>query len=81
MGEDMEPIAEVEDVEDVEEIDLGEYMDPPAKKPCTACERLAGVVGALLGAALVAIALDLATGGKISSAINRVRPPALELDE
>jgi len=77
MDEDAESIAEVEVSE---EIDLGEYMDPPAKKPCTACERLAGVVGAFLGAALVAIALDLATGGKISAMINRVRPP-LELDE
>lgn len=77
MDEDAESIAEVEVSE---EIDLGDYMDPPAKQPCTACERLAGVVGAILGAALVAIALDLATGGKVSTLINRVRPP-LELDE
>lgn len=47
--------------------------EPAPKKPCTACERLAGLAGVLLGAALLGIALDLATGGRISAFVNRTR--------
>lgn len=53
--------------------------EPAPKKPCTACERLAGLAGVLLGAALLGIALDLATGGRISAMVNRKRE--LETDD
>ena len=69
--------------EDVETIgaddEPAEDFGADPKKPCTACERLAGLVGVLLGAALLGIALDLATGGRISARVNRTRE--LETDD
>jgi hypothetical protein len=38
-------------------------------RQCTFCERAWGLIGAATGLAILAIGLDLLTGGKITSAI------------